>query len=173
MSVCWWSPDVGTEDGEREDWFALPPGFLQNLIKPYFFKSKPCFSKPNHTFPNETILFQNETILFQTKQWFFNCFRVVLLLISMVFNGQAPLVEWWNGFNGSLRSMPKCTLTLTLTPTQTKTYVTSTNLTVGADSDVFVIQKLCSNSFGTSQSCKIYFLRSRNVEVPYIFWNNF
>ena len=39
--------------------------------------------------------------------------------------------------------------------------------------DVFVIQKLCSSSFGTSQSCRIDFLRSRIVEVPYIFRNNF
>ena len=22
-SLCWWSPDVGTDDGSREDWFAL------------------------------------------------------------------------------------------------------------------------------------------------------
>ena len=106
-SICWWSPDVGTGDGEREDWFALASGFLQNLIKPYFFI-------PNQTCPYQTM----QTI-----------------------------------------------------PNQTKTYQSWPSWTIFLD--VFVIQKLCSSSFGTSQSCRIYFLRSRIVEVPYIFRNNF
>ena len=38
-------------------------------------------------------------------QWFFNGFWVVLPLVSMVFNGQGPLVERWNGFNRTPHSI--------------------------------------------------------------------
>ena len=56
-------------------------------------------------------------------------------------------------------------------PNQTKTYCWTIFL------DVFVIQKLCSNSFGTSQSCRIYFLRyechtsSETTSKKVIFFN--
>ena len=38
------------------------------------------------------------------QRWFFNGFGVVQPLVSMVFDGQGPLVKRWNGFNGSNRS---------------------------------------------------------------------
>ena len=38
------------------------------------------------------------------QRWFFNGFWVVQPLVSMVFDGQGPLVKRWNGFNGSNRS---------------------------------------------------------------------
>ena len=38
------------------------------------------------------------------QQWFFNGFWVAQPLVSMVFDGQGPLVKRWNGFNGSPRS---------------------------------------------------------------------
>ena len=38
------------------------------------------------------------------QQWFFNGFGVAPPLVSMVFDGQGPLVKRWNGFNGSNRS---------------------------------------------------------------------
>ena len=38
------------------------------------------------------------------QRWFFNGFWVAQPLVSMVFDGQGPLVKRWNGFNGSNRS---------------------------------------------------------------------
>ena len=33
------------------------------------------------------------------QRWFFNGFWVAQPLVSMVFDGQGPLVKWWNGEN--------------------------------------------------------------------------
>ena len=38
------------------------------------------------------------------QRWFFNGFWVAQPLVSMVYDGQGPLVKRWNGFNGSNRS---------------------------------------------------------------------
>ena len=38
------------------------------------------------------------------QRWFFNGFWIAQPLVSMVFDGQGPLVKRWNGFNGSNRS---------------------------------------------------------------------
>ena len=50
------------------------------------------------------------------QRWFFNGFWVAQPLVSMVYNGQGPLVKRWNGSNGSNRStssiqkLPSCFL---------------------------------------------------------------
>ena len=49
------------------------------------------------------------------QRWFFNGFWVAQPLVSMVFDGQGPLVKRWNGFNGSNRSTcthDACTCTM-------------------------------------------------------------
>ena len=38
------------------------------------------------------------------QRWFFNGFWVAQPLVSMVYDGQGPLMKQWNGFNGSNRS---------------------------------------------------------------------
>ena len=52
------------------------------------------------------------------QRWFFNGFGVVQPLVSMVFDGQGPLVKRWNGFNGSNRSNPNDCINLSFLKNQ-------------------------------------------------------
>ena len=141
-SLCWWSPDVGTDDGSREDWFALNRWFCP----------KPDQIKSHRTRPSCATTYTTPS-----------CFNV---------SSDHSLVQQYASKNNL-----NCLIIFSY-PSQLKNPTETNNGTIFCHfppplRDIFVIQKLRSHSFGASQSCRIYFLPSRIVEVPYILWNNF
>ena len=45
-SLCWWSPDVGTDDGSREDWFALNRWFCPKPDQIKSHQTRPSCATP-------------------------------------------------------------------------------------------------------------------------------
>ena len=48
-SLCWWSPDVGTDDGSREDWFALNRWFCPKPDQIKSHRTRPSCATPYTT----------------------------------------------------------------------------------------------------------------------------